>query len=79
MKATQIIGQALVTEHARVGFHYQWEHDVEGDVIRGSFHFPVLLERGDRVKVELEGESSTLTVQQVVYDPVESVIELRLG
>ena len=41
MKATQIIGQALVTEHARVGFHYQWEHDVEGDVIRGSFHFPV--------------------------------------
>lgn len=79
MKTTQAIGQALVSQTEASGLRYVWEHDVEGDVIEGSFNFPVLMERGDRVIVDLDGQPTTLTVQQVVYQPIEGSIMLRLG
>ena len=79
MKTTQLVGQAVVSHAEPLGLHYVWEHDVEGDVIEGSFHFPVVMERGDRVTVDLEGERTTLTIQQVVYQPIEGSILLRLA
>lgn len=78
MKTTQLSAQALVNQTEQSGLHYIWEHDVEGDVIEGSFNFPVLMERGDRVIVDLEGESTTLTVLHVVYNPSLSTIQLKL-
>lgn len=79
MRMTEVGAHALVATEEGAGLRYVWEYDVEGDVAKGEFRFPVVMERGDRVSVEVDGQTTTLTVQQVIYQPSDCSVRLKLG